>query len=227
MSDYQAQAQSRLRAMILGDNERAIYHPLAGVEADLREILDTRFEVTFTEDFRVLEEGGLHGCDVLIAYTDRWNEPVTDAQAEGLIRYVEQGGGLVVLHTGVSLSAHEQLLELIGARFTGHPPYQRLVFEPVDGRGAGADKHPIVAAIRPFASEDEPYRYAFVEGASDLEVILQYELEGMAYPAAWVRHRSHGRLVSLMPGHNKASLQEPEVRKLITSGCLWAAASAS
>nr|WP_283942840.1 ThuA domain-containing protein [Paenibacillus konkukensis] len=139
---------------------------------------------------------------------------------KALSAIVREGGGLVVLHAGVSLSAHDRLFEMIGARFTGHPPYQPPAFEPVSGEAG--ERHPIVQDIAPFESEDEPYRYAFAEGA-ELAAILEYRLEGASYPAAWVRRVEAGRVVCLMPGHNANSLAHPQVRRLIRASCLWAA----
>jgi len=207
-------------AVILGDIENKQYHPLDRIQQDLVETLGADFTVTFTEDYEVMTPGRISTIDLFVAYTDKWDGPVTDAQAAGLTEYVASGGGLVVLHTGVSLSAHEKLLELIGARFTGHPPYQGLDFEAV--KDAAGELHPIVRGLEPFRSEDEPYQYAFAEGV-EKQVILRYVLDGESYPAAWVRQVGTGRLVSLMPGHNSNSLQHPEVRKLILRSCLWAA----
>ncbi|WP_282939117.1 ThuA domain-containing protein [Paenibacillus sp. RC67] len=213
------QRQSR-QAMVLGDIEKMIYHPLDRIQQDLNEMLGEHFTVTFTEDYEVMRKEQITDTGVFVSYTDKWDGPVTDEQADGLINYVVEGGGLVVLHTGVSFSAHAKLLELIGARFTGHPPYQSLEFEPL--KKESGDLHPIVQELQPFHSEDEPYRYAFVEGV-EKQVILHYSLDGETYPAAWVRHIGKGRMVSLMPGHNSNSLQHPEVRKLILTSCLWAA----
>ncbi|WP_028549074.1 ThuA domain-containing protein [Paenibacillus sp. UNC451MF] len=209
------------QAIVLGDVERMIYHPLDRIEKDLNEILGEHFAVTFTEDYEVMHKERIRSSNVFVSYTDRWDGPVTDEQAEGLIQFVEEGGGLVVLHTGVSLSAHDKLLELIGARFTGHPPYQMLDFDSIV-TGESGKRHPIVQELEPFRSEDEPYRYAFAEGV-EKQIILQYTLDGESYPAAWVRHVGKGRMVSLMPGHNSNSLQHPQVRKLILRSCLWAA----
>lgn len=208
------------KAVILGDREKKIYHPLDRIQEDLNVMLKDHFSVSFTEDYEAMNKDRINSCEVFVAYTDKWDGPVSDQQAAGLINYVEEGGGLVVLHTGVSLSAHEKLLGLIGARFTGHPPYQSLEFESV--REETGELHPIVQGLEPFQSEDEPYQYAFVDGIEN-QFILRYVLNGDSYPAAWVRHVGKGRIVSLMPGHHSNSLQHPEVHKLILRSCLWAA----
>ncbi|WP_239630305.1 ThuA domain-containing protein [Paenibacillus sp. H1-7] len=209
-----------IRAVVLGDEERMKYHPLSRVQKDLETMLSGPLNVSFTEDYDVLLAERSRDYELLVAYTDRWDAAVTEEQAEGLISFVRNGGGLVVLHTGVSLSIYDKLHELIGARFIGHPPYQKLSFQRVEE--GNAVLHPIVRELEPFESEDEPYRYAMLE-STEKQVIVEYRQDGVAYPAAWVRHEGRGRIVSLMPGHNANSLQHPEVRKLILSACLWAA----
>ena len=172
-----------------------------------------------TADYSILTDDHPADMGVMIAYTDRWNDPVTRQQAGGIVRFIQRGGGLVLLHSGISLATNPELEELIGARFIGHPAYQSLSFRPVVGKGGA---HPIVQHIEPFDSPDEPYRYS-LSPSNDREIILEYSLDGQFYPAAWVQRSGAGRIAVLMPGHNRDSLQHVQVKRLIRSASLWAA----
>ncbi|MGU3471174.1 ThuA domain-containing protein [Paenibacillus sp. D51F] len=210
--------QPARRAVLLGDGSGASYHPLQAVQEMILGALKDDFDAAATEDYSVLE-GPASGTGLIAAYTDRWEDPVTPEQAKGIIDFVGQGGGLVLIHSGISLAADPRLEEMIGARFIGHPPYQTLSFEPVVGKGGA---HPIVQNIEPFDSPDEPYRYSFSR-SKDREVILEYWLDGCCYPAAWVQRYGEGRIAVLMPGHDRASFESGQVQRLIRSASLWAA----
>jgi type 1 glutamine amidotransferase len=207
------------RAVLLGDGPGASCHPLSAVQDLILGALKEDFDADVTEDYDILADLKSAGAGLLAAYTDRWENPVTPEQAGGITGYVEQGGGLVLIHSGISLAADPELEAMIGARRIEHRPYQSLSFEPVVGKGGA---HPIVQNIESFESPDEPCRYSFSR-SKDREVILEYWLEGRCYPAAWVQRYREGRIVVLMPGHDRASLESGLVQRLIQSSCLWAA----
>ncbi|GMK40525.1 hypothetical protein PCCS19_35810 [Paenibacillus sp. CCS19] len=223
------------RAVLLGDVE-APYHPVQAVEQDINAILAPSFSVeTIVEYGAALEGQPSLNADVIISYTDRWTEKLTEEQADGLLAYVSKGGGLVSLHCGISLAIHERLLPLFGAKFTGHPPFQPLKFTPVveaskaEGGIASEDADrfaALLAAIEPFELDEEPYRYEFADAPNgDREVLLQYEHEGASYPAVWIQTYGQGRIINVMPGHTADSLRHPAVRRLLLAATAWAARS--
>ncbi|OXM13616.1 ThuA domain-containing protein [Paenibacillus herberti] len=204
-------------ALVLGDKEEA-NHPLKARQESLGSILNDDFDIQSTDCYDTLAEGMPADQSLIIACSDRWSQPLTDDQANGLARFVEGGGGLLLLHCGISIASHPRLENLIGASCSEHPPHTRLSFHPVIGKGG---IHPAVQDIEPFELTDEPYRYSFLP-STDREVILEYLLDGRRYPAAWVHRTGQGRIVTLMPGHNRDSLQHPQIRRLIRSCSMWA-----
>lgn len=224
------------RALLIGDVE-APYHPVQAVEQDVAEILAPSFSVeTAVEYGAALEGRPSQNADVIISYADRWTEKLTEEQADGLLAYVSEGGGLVSLHCGISLAIHERLLPLFGAKFTGHPPFQPLKFVLVsETRKAGAEGEmavtreadrsaALLAAIESFELDEEPYRYEFADAPNgDREVLLQYEHEGELYPAVWTQTYGLGRVINVMPGHTADSLRHPAVRRLLLAATKWAA----
>lgn len=203
-----------LHAIVLGDNARASYHPLEQVESELRSILGETYILDSSEDYNVLRTNKLSSYDLFISYTDCWQGGVTSEQITGLLKYVFAGGKLLVIHNGISLQQREEYSQMIGARFTGHPPYQRLQFSPA------ASDHPIVQGIEPFSMEEEPYLFHF-HSPGDLTVLLEYALDGQAMPAAWTSSYGEGSFVYLMPGHHLPSFQHEAYRRLIRSSANW------
>mgnify|MGYP002401704609 FL=1 len=220
---------------MLGDVE-APYHPVhQGVDQEAASILAPNFIVETVVDYgSALAEQSLE-AEVIISYADRWTDTLSDEQADGLLAYVWEGGGLVSLHCGISLAIHDKLLPLFGARFTGHPPFQPLKFVPMsdvltdgaEGREAAeeVDRFAVLlAAIESFELDEEPYRYEFVDAPNgDREVLLQYEHEGALYPAVWTQTYGLGRMINVMPGHTADSFRHPAVRKLVKAAAEWAA----
>lgn len=210
----------RKQALVIGNNADAPYHPLNAVQERLQQILKEDFELTVSLDYDQLAGDALENYDLCISYTDRWEEAVSAEQAAGLLTYVAKGGGLLVVHNGISLQVRPELAQLIGAKFTEHPPYTELEF------GVAADfgnaSHPVVEGIEPFTLAEEPYRFEFDPFCAK-KVLLTYRHEGQEWPAAWAHSYGLGKVVFLMPGHHLPSFQHPEVAKLLRGGAKWAA----
>jgi type 1 glutamine amidotransferase len=204
-------------ALLLGDYTDAPYHPLNEVEQEIAAILQNQLTVHSTEDYDQLRAEHISKFDLCITYTDFWKRSgtVSSEQVAGLLSYVSSGGGLLVIHTGISLQIRYELLQLMGAKFTGHPAYQKL-----DYRVTCPD-HPIMEGIEPFSAEDEPYQFEF-DPFTEKKVLLEYELDGQKWPAAWAHAYGLGRVVYLMPGHRVTVFQESMFRKLIVNSSLWA-----
>jgi type 1 glutamine amidotransferase len=209
---------SKRKALLLGDNVFAQYHPLQAVEQELTEVFQNEAHLVSTENWDLLNAGGLQPYDLCIAYTDRWGSPATSSQTAGLLSFVAGGGGLLVLHNGISLQARFELSQMIGAKFTGHPPYGPLEFHPTE---AG---HEIQEGIEGFAMDEEPYRFDR-DPFAETTVLLEYTHDGARWPAAWAHEYGLGRVVYLMPGHHIHSFKNLMYRKLILQSGMWACSS--
>lgn len=205
---------TKRKALILGDITEYKYHPLPVVAEELTCIFAGAFDTELTEERERLETDRLIGVDLLVSYADRFRVPVTPGQSAGLLAYVSRGGGLLVLHNGISLQANYELSHLIGAKFTGHPPFGPLDFYPV------ASGHPAMLGTEPFSMEEEPYRFE-LDPFGERTILLEYEHERKRYPAAWAHSYGLGRVVYLMPGHRVESFRHPAYRGLILNSALW------
>jgi len=221
------------RAVLLGDYTNAPYHPLQNVEAEIVGTLGGAFQIEVTENAEALVSDLTPDAALFISYADRWSGTVTDEQAEALLSFVRGGGGLLSLHSGVSLANHPKLLPLFGGRFVSHPPYQPLAFSPAGpsaaelAEGEAADSRTLSAlraSLQPFVLDEEPYLYELAEAPEGgREVLLYYAFEGQLYPALWTQTYGQGRIVNVMPGHTVQSLQHPAVRRMLAAAAEWAA----
>ncbi|MBJ6360643.1 ThuA domain-containing protein [Paenibacillus sp. GCM10012307] len=203
------------KAIILGDYATSKYHPLTGVDKEIVAIFDGALEVEATDDYSILASSELASHSLVISYTDCWGAELPVEQRSGLVTYVNEGGGLLVIHNGLSFQTNRELTALVGATFTGHPPYTQLEFEVT------APDHPVVEGIEPFSLDEEPYY--FTPFYYDTTLLLQYDHDGQKRAAGWAHEYGRGRVVYLMPGHHLPSFSHQTVRRLIRQGGLWAA----
>lgn len=203
-----------VRALLLGDHSKAPYHPVPPIWEELRSIASGQLELDWIEDYHDVTRDQLQAYSLCISYTDCWKEEVSDEFAAALKAYTSFGGRLLVLHNGISLQVNESCYRLIGARFTGHPPYQPLRFHAISG------EHEIMQGITSFELEEEPYEFEFHPEAKP-NFLLEYELDGERRPAAWTLACGAGRIVYLMPGHHAPSFRHPVYQALIQNSVRW------
>jgi len=188
------------KIIVIGDSN-AQYHPLDNVSA-LSELLFD-YNLTFSDDYDYFLR--LNEFCMCVCYTDAWERPLSDACAASLREYVLNGGGLLIIHNGLSLQDTPYLSEMLGARFTHHPAYDKLLVK-VDG------KHPAAEGVRDFYISDEPYHFDIY---GELNIFAHYEYNGTLLPAAWESVFGKGRLIYLMPGHDKSAFLCEDYRRLI------------
>lgn len=206
----------KTNTLLVGDVTDAPWHPLEPARRELEGILGGEFRISATEDYDSLTRLDTEQFPLCISYTDCWNRDVRPEQTAGLLGYVAGGGGLLVLHNGISLQRSYELRQMIGAKFTNHPPYQ-----PLSYFGTGED-HPLLEGVGSFAMEEEPYMFDF-DPFTEKTVFLEYEFEGNRYPAAWEHAYGLGRIVYLQPGHHAPSFQPEAYRRLVLNSARWAA----
>ncbi|MBA2938256.1 ThuA domain-containing protein [Paenibacillus sp. CGMCC 1.16610] len=205
---------SEIKVMLIGDNTDAPWHPLEPTRQQLAAILGDEFALTATEDYQVLSELDHNQFPLCISYTDCWKRDLSQQQTAGLLRYVAGGGSLLVIHNGISLQRSYELLQMIGAKFTGHPPYQPLVYY------RSAAEHPLLEGVENFNLDEEPYLFEF-DPFTKKTVFMEFEFEGKRYPAAWEHVYGLGKVVYLQPGHHAPSFQPEAYRRLVLNSARW------
>lgn len=202
------------KALLVGDQADAPWHPLEPAKQQLEAILAASFDITATVEYDRFAELTKENYDLCISYTDCWNKDVTSSQAAGLMQYVAGGGSLLVIHNGISIQNRYELFQMVGGKFVEHPPFQPLQYF------VSNPNHPLAQGVEDFGVEEEPYFFEF-DPITPRNVFLEYEFEGKRYPAAWEHAYGLGRVVYLQPGHHGPSFDPPAYRKLVLNAALW------
>jgi len=200
--------------LIIGDNEVAPYHPLEAVKDELSDIFSPFGSLQFSTDehaFGLLDTSVYHLC---ISYIDRWKKEMPKEDLNRLKTYLQNGGRILVLHNGLSYQENSEFAAVTGARFTGHPPRQPLLF-------TAAAETIVNNAYAAFTMNEEPYQFAFSEDA-DSEYFLYYTMNGKKYPAGWIRRpEGKGIVMYVMPGHDKQSFRDGTYADMLRGYVSW------
>ncbi|NOU91749.1 ThuA domain-containing protein [Paenibacillus sp. LMG 31456] len=207
----------KIKMLLVGDGEAAMYHPLEPVSLELEAILKDEFELISTEDYQAFAELESSEYKVCISYTDCWKRDLTSGQTAGLLKFVAGGGSLIVLHSGISIQRSYELLQMVGAKFTHHPKYQSLNYY------GASEGHPLLTNVEDFTVDEEPYMFEF-DPFTKKTVFLEFEYEGERYPAGWEQDYGLGKVIYLQPGHNATSFRPEAYRQLVLNSARWAAA---
>ena len=104
------------KILVIGNYTDAIYHGLAGVDERLTSIL-SNYELICTDDtskLLSLEEDQISG---IISYLDIWQSKLCDDEANAFEHFVENGGGALLLHNGISIQSQDRLQHLLAQNF--------------------------------------------------------------------------------------------------------------
>jgi hypothetical protein len=228
-----ATAADKARVLIVtGDDVPA--HDWRATTPVTREILeaDPRLEVFVAEDPAILESStlGSYAAVVLNFRTPPPRDPSEKAR-ENLSRYVEEGGGLVVLHFGVfAFSEWPQYRDIVGrvwvgrsgaAERSGHGSRGSFKVRVVDRA------HPACEGLEDFETDDE--LYAKLHGDAPIHVLVDAHSEwsGAREPIAWTREFGKGRVLVNVLGHDAKARNAPPFAALLRRGTAWVAGLAS
>ena len=156
----------------------------------------------------------------------RW---LTNEIQQAFVSYVENGGGLLVVHSGATIKGIDAFQKLIGCQFITHPNASPVTVQSIKA-------HPITDGVEMFCEVDEHYRIEIVSPDVDI-IVASYsppqgevdKYEEDAYhntpawicPAAYVRTQGKGRVCVLTPGHTHEVWQNPNFRKMLVNSLQW------
>ncbi len=142
---------------------------------------------------------------------------LSDEVQRKLLGYVQNGRGLLVLHSGAAFDEDAaDMRELIGGYFLGHPEQCRVSIEP-------HGSHPLADGFVPFSERDEHYIMQLDDDVVD--VFLTTSSEHGTQPGGWTVTRGSGRVCVLTPGHNEAVWMHPSYQDLLSNASLWCVAA--
>jgi type 1 glutamine amidotransferase len=152
-------------------------------------------------------------------------EKKADELENNLIEFVQNGGGLMVIHGAIVIQNNSMpFSEMIGGSFDYHPPQQEVVLELVD------ENHPLVAAFdgKPFVHVDEPYLFKNAYEKKNFRPLLYMDtstLTGNNKPfderikyVSWIKKHGKGRVFYVSPSHNAQSFENEKMLKFFLDG---------
>lgn len=176
-----------------------------------------KWTLDVTDDLDALASLPKSRYAVVIIHTTGYREALTEARERGLLEFVEQGGGLVGIHSAAdSFRESRRYIEMLGAEFRTHPRIQ-----PIDVRIADRD-HYLTVRMPDFRVEDE--LYLLQEPAPERSrVLAEATWQGRRVPIAFVHPWGEGRVAYLALGHGLPAWRHAEFQKLLGRACEWAA----
>lgn len=143
-----------------------------------------------------------------------------------LLHYVENGGGLMVLHGGISmLNSSEKFEKMIGGSFDYHPKQQKLQIEIVD------TKHPLTQAFNGNSFEvfDEAYIFGSPYSELNFHPLLYMEKNKITGLKAedqknnkeyisWIKKHGKGKVFYSMLTHNAQNYDNANLLQFLLDG---------
>jgi type 1 glutamine amidotransferase len=127
--------------------------------------------------------------------------------------FVEQGGGLMAIHSAAaSFTQEPAYAEILGGRFVSHGPVQTFRVLPA------APQDEIFGHVPAFLVRDELYRHTY----DPEDRVHFYTLVGeQREPVVWTRRYGQGRVCYCSLGHVAGSFRKRPVRRILQRGLAW------
>ncbi|MCM8899641.1 ThuA domain-containing protein [Caldicoprobacter algeriensis] len=206
-----------MRVLVFCDDR---WHPASVVKSGLDPLVDDGFEFTYIENMADWTPDMIKGFPVVIlaksnnfSSTDTTEWATEEAQSV-FESYVQNGGGLLAIHSGTAGYMEANIIRgILGGVFTHHPEQCPVTVEAVDG-------HVITHGFEPFTLKDEHY-FIEIDNNVDLCVFLASTSQHGRQPAGWVRIHGKGKVCVLTPGHNLDVWLHPSFQLLLRNSLNW------
>ena len=188
-----------------------------------------RFEVVWTEDVAELNAASLAAYDVVFFFTSG-ELPISDQQKRDLLGFVRSGNGFGGVHSATDTFYNwPEYLDLIGARFNGHPWVHDVNIQVED------PAHPAVHHVAPeFRILAETYQFRdFSRVRSRVLLTLDTEAidlghpqanrDTLDFPLAWCHPFGEGRVFYTALGHFRETWQNEQFQQIILEALSWLA----
>jgi len=190
---------------------------------------DARIKVDVLDHLTKLATADLAPYSAVVLHFKNY-DPNVPGQAgfDNVKRFVEHGGGLVLIHfaCGAFEEFKDEFEPLAGRVWFGsRPPHGRHQHDPYGEFNVSitdAD-HPITRAMKSFTTVDE--LYTCLEGNVPITTLAEAtsKVDGKVYPMAFVLQFGKGKVFHCVLGHNVASLENKAAAALLRRGAVWTA----
>lgn len=206
-----AAPDARVRVLFLGDNGH--HRPTERAKSVLPVLAHNGIDLFYTDDPADLAPEVLSQYHTLVFYN---NQPrISRSQLAALTGFLENGGGLVVLHSAsASFQNSDEFIRIVGAAFKSHGTG---VFRAKRVR----PEHPVLRGVPNFETWDETYIHTkHNPDRTVLEVRVQ---DGHEEPYTWVRSYGAGRIFYTAWGHDERTWGNEGFQQLLTQAIKWTA----
>ena len=192
-----------------------VYHDHVGHGKFIADMLNKTGEIEAgcERDYEILSDG-LSQYDVVLFYTDVGD--LTNAQEDGLLNFIRQGGGFFGLHTAAaSFRNSEGYHGMLNAFFDGHSAYMDFTVNVI------APNDPITEGISDFVVTDELYYLKHNPSISQHLMQAYDPTKNETHVMAFRHTYSNGRIFYFALGHDMAVLEHPTFQEVLRRGTLW------
>lgn len=224
---------SAMRALLITGNDHPA-HKWQETTPIIRNIMerDSLTEITITENPSVLATVSTEDYDFLILNFCNWKDSsgLSDAAKTGFINYLENGGGLLVLH--FSNGAYHFSLPEAGE--SDWPEYRNIVHQVWDhsaesthdpfGKftvGITEVEHFITKDIPGFVTVDELYYNQVGKEKRPALFTAVSQQTGKAEPLAWVYSYKNARIFQSLLGHGPESYESEPYQEILRRAAVW------
>jgi type 1 glutamine amidotransferase len=162
--------------------------------------------------------------------TEKQKTEKAAALEANLIKYVENGGGLMVVHGAIVMQNNSMpFSKMVGGSFDYHPPQQEVTLELAE------PNHPLSKAFngKSFVHIDEPYLFNKAYTDKNFRPLLYMDTsklkngknkkkfdEKIKY-VSWIKKHGQGRVFYVSPSHNAQSFEDPRLLKFFLDGAQY------
>lgn len=195
----------------------------AGLDEDLRLTVDV------LTDLKSLASTRLSDYDAVVLHFKNYDPKVPGRKGyDNLVRFVEEGGGLMILHFGCGAFEEfkDEFVKVVGRVWFGmKPPAGRRQHDPRGEFTVNIAKtdHPITKGMEDFTTIDE--LYTCLEGDEPITPVATAvsKIDKKTYPIVFVCEFGKGRIVQSMLGHDTVAFAGKGPAEIHRRGCAWAA----
>lgn len=208
------------------------YHDWSKTTPVIKELVekDRRLSVDVFKDYKKLGDLDLSPYDAVIMHFQSSDEGVPGRAAfENMKKYVENGGGLVMVHfaCGAFQEFRDDFEKLAGRVWMGktnippgrhqHDPRGEFTVNMTDV------DHAITRGLKDFETTDELYTCLIGDVPIQVLATAVSKRDGKTYPMAFVLDCGEGRVFHCVLGHDPVAFRAKNAAVMYRRGCAWAA----
>ena len=194
---------------------------------------DGRFRCRIVDDVEFLAREDLGAYELIVQNYVNWQRPgLSDAAKKNLLKYLESGRGLAVIHFANG-AFHSSLPDAGQSDWPEYRKIVRRVWDHAKGKSAHdpygkftvkiTGQHAITEGMSEFETTDELYYRQQGDEPIDVLVTAKSRDTGKDEPLAWVYQYGKARVFQTVLGHSAESLRGEGPAQLIRRACAWAA----